>query len=347
MNKPSVFIGSSKEGLKIAEALFACMSSETNPKLWTHNLFLPGEYPMEVLEKQIRQHSFAILVASPDDQLIKRDVSSPAMRDNLLLEFGLFAGALGRRRAFFMCPTQPKIELPSDLLGITIATYDGNRATASHDEIAAAVQIPCQQIRTVINEQWKTIQKAKQDAASQVRASEKGKAIERLHLIVTQLRDAVMVVQRDAFTAVSDERAFNKVKATAKYKIVEITESFKEDAELVGLYPEISSISRVTLNALEDLPFPKELSPGRQETQRKVIDTGLGAITAFLGGEDPIQHVANETSHEVDRRVSSLQNRYLEWWNNHYPRIEEVTIQLQDKLFQAAMELASNPNIAH
>ena len=52
MENPRVFIGSSSEGLAIAEAIFAHLSHETKPKLWTHELFLPGHYPMESLEKQ-------------------------------------------------------------------------------------------------------------------------------------------------------------------------------------------------------------------------------------------------------------------------------------------------------
>ena len=137
MEKPPVFIGSSTEGLRIAEAVFAHLSQETKPKLWTHQLFQPGEYPMETLEKQIRQHSFAIIVASPDDQIVKRGVTSPAMRDNLLLEFGLFVGALGRKHTFFLCPNTPKIELPSDMLGITVASYDRARVDGGSDEVAA------------------------------------------------------------------------------------------------------------------------------------------------------------------------------------------------------------------
>ena len=104
-------------------------------------------------------------------------------------------------------------------------------------------------------------------------------------------------------------------------------------------------MSNVTRNALDDLPFPRELSPGRQETQRKVINTGLGALNTFLSGGDPFQHVANETSYEVDGRVNSLQKRYLDWWNKHHHKMEEVTNRLQDKLLQSAMELASNLTI--
>ena len=45
------------------------------------------------------------MLASPDDEIFKRGTSSPAVRDNLLVEFGLFAGVLGRRRTFVSkCP---------------------------------------------------------------------------------------------------------------------------------------------------------------------------------------------------------------------------------------------------
>jgi predicted nucleotide-binding protein len=101
VGKPNVFIGSSSEGLPIAEAVFRLLSREANAKLWTHQLFLPGQYPLEVLEAELRANDFAVLVASPDDEIVKRGISESAMRDNLLLEFGLFSGVLGRKRTFF------------------------------------------------------------------------------------------------------------------------------------------------------------------------------------------------------------------------------------------------------
>jgi len=172
--------------------VFAHISHETQPKLWTHQLFLPGDYPMESLEKQLKVNDFAILVASPDDQLLKRGQSSTAMRDNLLLEFGLFAGALGRKRVFFLCPSTPSIELPSNLLGVVMATYDGTRVSSGADEIAAAVQVPCQQIRSVIRDQWESICDNRRQVTERIRASERGKAVESLYGAVVRFRDAVM-----------------------------------------------------------------------------------------------------------------------------------------------------------
>ena len=65
MEKPNVFIGSSSEGLPIAEAAFRLLSRDSKAKLWTHQLFLPGRYPLEVLESELRVSDFAVLVASP------------------------------------------------------------------------------------------------------------------------------------------------------------------------------------------------------------------------------------------------------------------------------------------
>ena len=157
MEKPKVFIGSSVEGLKIAEAVFANMNYETEPTLWKNDIFLPSEYPLETLEQQLKLHSFAILVASPDDILIKRGETSQAMRDNILFEFGLFSGVLGRRRTFLLLPENKDIAIPSDLLGIIPARYDENRLKKDPPEYAAAVQVACNQIRQVIRNEWSRI----------------------------------------------------------------------------------------------------------------------------------------------------------------------------------------------
>src|SRR5215212_3620485 len=122
MSKPRVFIGSSTEGLPVAESVFAALSRETEPTLWTNQIFTPGTYPLEALDDAIRNHAFAVLVASADDEIVKRGITNPSMRDNVMLEFGLFVGAFGRRRVFFVCPDQPRVSLPSDLAGLTIAT---------------------------------------------------------------------------------------------------------------------------------------------------------------------------------------------------------------------------------
>jgi hypothetical protein len=341
MEKPRVFIGSSTEGLAIAEAVFAYLSRDSTPTLWTHQLFLPGQYPLEVLEKELHRHSFAVLVASPDDEMVKRGSSSAAMRDNLLLEFGLFAGALGRRRAFFICPSSPRIELPSDLLGVITATYDGARVAGKSDERAAAVQVPCQQIQEVIGEEWESIQHRENELASRLRASAESQAVQRLYGVATRLRDALMVVQRDAFGAFSDRAAFETVKRRAAKEVNEIAQSFHEDARSVGVEQQLDSLRGVTNGALLDLPFPRELSLGREASRQRVMDVGMQALGKFFGGGDPVRHVQDVASDEASGRLSALSQRYSEWWDGHWPRLQEATVAMQDALFSILVRLSS------
>lgn len=188
MKRPRVFIGSSSEGLLLAEAVFANISRETEPTLWTNQIFTPGAYPLEALEEAVRRNSFAILVASPDDEILKRGVSAPVMRDNLLVEFGLFAGALGRRRVFFVCPNEPRLDLPSDIFGLGTVTYDASRAAASASDRAAAVQAASQQIRDAIQEQWASLQKQEQERATRVQATRKPSNPKATHRFVAVAR---------------------------------------------------------------------------------------------------------------------------------------------------------------
>ena len=153
MDRPKVFIGSSTEGLKIAEAVYAHFKRWIQATHWKDDRFLPGEFPLETLEEQLRHHSFAILVASPDDELIKRGESSRTMRDNILFEYGLFTGLLGRKRTFLLKPEKGKISIPSDVLGIITATYDEELLKNSPTDYNTMIEEPCKLIKKAIDKQ--------------------------------------------------------------------------------------------------------------------------------------------------------------------------------------------------
>jgi hypothetical protein len=343
MERPHVFIGSSVEGLRIAEAVFACLSYETQPKLWTNQLFMPGVYPMETLEKQLRRHAFAVFVASPDDQILKRNELLPAMRDNLILEFGLFAGALGRRRTFFVCPTHPELDLPSDLLGVVPAKYDAKRAQKENtlDEISAAVQLPCQQIRELIRQEWSLTRKRDEEAARRALSSKKGLAIRHLYDVATEIRDSLIVLQRDVFAAFTYEKLFNNIKTVASKRVEEIAKAYQADASEVGVMAELEALSIVTTQALADLPFPRELAVGKRTGREMAVYTFTGALKKLLDGGGPLRHVEGEIASEVKGRLASVAERYAEWWEKHRPLIEGRTAQLQDALLRSGMEIAS------
>lgn len=120
-----VFIGSSSEGLKQAKALAEQFSKDPyEVKVWTDGIFTPGHTNIEALETEIQRSDFAVLLLSPDDQVLSRWIWSNAPRDNLIFELGLFMGAIGRKRALIVSPQGKRLKLPSDLEGITSIRYE-------------------------------------------------------------------------------------------------------------------------------------------------------------------------------------------------------------------------------
>ena len=77
---------------------------------------------------------FAIVVATPDDTVTSRNRTIQAPRDNVIFELGLFFGTLGQKHTFLVYCDGDQLKLPSDLAGITAATYkkrsDGNLRAA-------------------------------------------------------------------------------------------------------------------------------------------------------------------------------------------------------------------------
>ena len=102
MKKPRVFIGSSTEGLSIARAVEEHLVHETEPVLWTNDVFSPSSTTIESLEKSLDTVEFSVLVVTPDDMRSKRDLVSSVPRDNIVFELGLFMGKLGRNRTFII-----------------------------------------------------------------------------------------------------------------------------------------------------------------------------------------------------------------------------------------------------
>lgn len=118
-----VFIGSSSEGLKIARTLQVELEAATDcvVKRWDTDTFTPGSITLDALVARANSVDFAILIATGEDTVISRGAQIAAVRDNIILEFGLFLGALGRERVYLLSVGDAK--LPSDLLGLTRLIY--------------------------------------------------------------------------------------------------------------------------------------------------------------------------------------------------------------------------------
>lgn len=147
-NKPSVFIGSSSEGLLIAEALQLNLDRDCQCTIWSQGIFGLSGGTLESLTGAINRFDFAILVVTPDDLTYMREKTQPTPRDNVLLELGLCIGALGRNRVFFVLDRTKDIRLPTDLAGISPATFEPH----SDGNLQAALGAVCTQIKSSVRE---------------------------------------------------------------------------------------------------------------------------------------------------------------------------------------------------
>jgi hypothetical protein len=121
--RPRVFIGSSTEGLQVSRALQADLYHDAEPILWSQGVFGLSAGTLESLVNECNNFDFAVFVLSPDDLIRRRNQRGNAPRDNVLFELGLFMGRLGRERTFFVYCAKDPLMLPSDLAGVTAATY--------------------------------------------------------------------------------------------------------------------------------------------------------------------------------------------------------------------------------
>lgn len=120
---PTLFVGSSLEGLRIARAIQVLLTNSCEVTIWSQGLFGLSEGTLESLVNALDDFDYAILVLTADDLVTSRSDSMSAPRDNVLFELGLFMGALGRERTFIVYDRSAQLKLPSDLAGITAATF--------------------------------------------------------------------------------------------------------------------------------------------------------------------------------------------------------------------------------
>jgi gamma-glutamylcyclotransferase (GGCT)/AIG2-like uncharacterized protein YtfP len=146
MAKPSVFIGSSTEGLKVAQAIEYNLQHNAIITVWNENIFELSHANLENLINTLDHFDFAILVLTGEDETTSREVTSLSPRDNVLFELGLFMGRLGRERTYVVHSPQDKVKIPSDLAGVSLASY----SPRSDNNLIAALSPACTIIRTTI-----------------------------------------------------------------------------------------------------------------------------------------------------------------------------------------------------
>jgi hypothetical protein len=153
--KPRMFVASSSKSRKLAHGIQANLDADTDVTCWDQGFFLPGTITLDALLTQAIEYDFGAFVFSPDDLVEMNSVLSSAVRDNVLFEFGLFAGKLGHERIFMLMPdaSETPLHLPTDLAGFTGVTYREERLRQG-DAVQAVLGAACQKIRTAIDDRW-------------------------------------------------------------------------------------------------------------------------------------------------------------------------------------------------
>ncbi len=119
-----IFIGSSLEAKEDMKKIARILESEDNePITWIDNeVFVAGQYTFESLIKTAEKVDAAIFIFKADDKTWYREKEIKSVRDNVLLEYGLFSGKLGPKKVIFICSGNP--EIATDLKGITSLNLD-------------------------------------------------------------------------------------------------------------------------------------------------------------------------------------------------------------------------------
>jgi hypothetical protein len=129
-----IFVGSSTEGIEKAHHICEVLKTpgEVECDLWT-SFFEVGLLTFEALESMLLTCCAAVFVATPDDESQIRGKNVKTPRSNVMLEFGLVAGRLGRT-SIALCQ-YGGAELPSDLAGLTKIDMDLCRVGATQLEL--------------------------------------------------------------------------------------------------------------------------------------------------------------------------------------------------------------------
>ena len=131
MEKKTIFFGSSSEAADIMDEVAAVVGANGFSTLkWNSpnaNIFIAGQNTIDNLIKATERVDAAIFIFNDDDKTWFNDsMESRTVRDNVLFEYGLFMGKLGKTKVAIASKNDPHIA--SDLKGITYIDLNGDES---------------------------------------------------------------------------------------------------------------------------------------------------------------------------------------------------------------------------
>ncbi|MEJ7678698.1 MAG: TIR domain-containing protein [Segetibacter sp.] len=131
-------------GCKSYKVEFKKNSAECH--IWSEGLFGLSSGTLDTLVDKLAEFDFSILALTGDDLVTSRGREFSSPRDNVLLELGLFIGGIGKERTFIVTDKSFQVKLPTDLAGITLATFE----PPNKSNLQSAVGDACFQIENEI-----------------------------------------------------------------------------------------------------------------------------------------------------------------------------------------------------
>jgi hypothetical protein len=135
-----VFLASSTEALEeLHEVANWLEELGHEPVPWDlPSLFLPGDNTFFRLIEISKQIDAAVFIFSEDDIVWYRTDTVPQPRDNVLIEYGLFAGVLGQNRAIICRKGAPRSA--TDLYGIIVVDISEGKKQGARIKVSAWMQ---------------------------------------------------------------------------------------------------------------------------------------------------------------------------------------------------------------
>ena len=123
--RPQIFIASATESKPAAYQLKAALAdARWNVEVWDEDqVFTASKTFMDVLTERARCSDFGIAVFGRDNKMIIRGTKKDAPGYNTVLEGGLFIGARGLERTYFLVPDGKNFQKPTDLDGVVVLHY--------------------------------------------------------------------------------------------------------------------------------------------------------------------------------------------------------------------------------
>jgi hypothetical protein len=305
LRKKKTFIGSSTEGLQVADAIKEGIQDVTDCTIWTDGVFLASHTYIEALEKLLDEIDYAVLVATPDDLLLKRETEKFSMRDNIILELGLYMAKLGRKRTYLLTPRNQPLHIPSDLLGVKTVSYEYSKQK-DNVELVQIMAEPCEEIKMAI-------------ADSDIELSKYLKRVLVKNILVwtSKISELLDKFKADTIKSILDKNAFNKIRDEMVVYASEMVDEYTADSVLLGVDEQYLQLTSILIETIETVPFPEEAIV----TDDAIIS---GVLQHLLGGKS--------ASDQVKSRMDSLHTRYDEWWSKYNSRLSSALIELQTVL---------------